>query len=138
MTSPRFKALLTQLSPWACITVLGCICLTLIDLWRDQGHTDFIFLRGVLPNLIAVPTMVFGFMLFRFPNRGPYSEERSEAQNTLFRQLLITLTLGIIFWEFLQLSGNLVFDYFDLLATLIGCLVTLVLYLALRNRSFIY
>lgn len=108
----------------------------LTDYWRDQGTTALPIVRGTLPNLVAVPTLAFGFLMFRYPQRSKYTSSAAASQDRHFRILLVTMTLGVILWEVLQLTGKLVFDPLDLIATVVGAVGTAFAYRTLRSFSF--
>ncbi len=60
---------LRTVTPWTLIAIVGCAVLTLVGFWRDGGPTAWPLVRGTLPNLVAVPTLAFGFLMLRFPER---------------------------------------------------------------------
>jgi hypothetical protein len=80
----RLADRLVALSPWAVITLAGCAAIALMDVWRDAGPTAWPLVRGTLPNLVAVPTLAFGFLMVRFPERTPYRADRAAEQNRWF------------------------------------------------------
>jgi hypothetical protein len=126
----KLRDRLAKLSPWTVITIAGCTALALVDAWRDLGPTAVPLVRGTLPNLVAVPTLAFGFLMVRFPKRQPYDPERAAAQGRWFWGLWADAIAVTVAWEFAQQMGGLVFDPFDLCATA-------VLFVALRRVSFL-
>lgn len=128
---------LAKLSPWAVITIVGCVALSLVDVWRDLGPTAVPIIRGTLPNLVAVPTLAFGFLMFRFPERQPYTTDQAAAQNRWFWGLWVGAFAVTVAWEFAQRTGRLVFDPLDLVATAVGAAGAAVLFAILRRVSFL-
>lgn len=133
----KIRAYLSRQSPWTLIAIAGCAALVLVDYWRGLGPTGFPLVRGVLPNFVAVPTLAFGFLMLRFPERKPFDADIAAAQTRYFRIFWISAIAITIAWEFAQLTGKLVFDPLDIAATLAGAAVAAVLFRALRNGAFI-
>lgn len=131
------KERLFRLSPWAVVTLIGCASLTAVDLWRDQGPTSFHILRGTLPNLVAVPTLTFGFLMVRFPDRCPFEASLAASQARWFWGLWASALVVTVAWEFAQRAGPLVFDPLDLYATVAGAGVAVALFFVLRRISFL-
>jgi hypothetical protein len=50
------------------LVLLGLAMPTLIDYWRGTGPTDWSIICGSLPNALAVSTLMFGFLMMRFPS----------------------------------------------------------------------
>jgi hypothetical protein len=126
-----------RLSPWTVIALLGCATLALVDFWRDQSPGAWPLVQGTTPNLVAVPTLVFGFLMLRFPERQLYTPENAARQSRLFWRLLAVATAVTVAWEFSQLTGKLVFDPLDLVATALGAIATVALFLGLSRVSFL-
>lgn len=110
----------TRTSPWTLLALAGCAVLVLADYWREQAPGTFPLIRGTLPNLVAVPTLTFGFLMLRFPERQPFTPADAMRQKRHFRVLCVIATLATVIREFMQLTGKLVFDPLDLAATFIG------------------
>lgn len=125
-----------RLTPWTLWALLGLAVLALIDYWRGTGPTDWPIVRGSLPNALAVPTLTFGFLMMRFPECSVLSAESKAMQATWFWSLWISVCAVVVAWEVLQLWGNLVFDWTDLVATVVGALIAVLLYLASRRWAF--
>lgn len=128
---------LKGVSPWTVLAVAGCAVLVLVDYWREQAPGTFPLIQGTLPNLIAVPTLTFGFLMLRFPERRPHIPADAVRQKTYFWVLWVMTTLATVIWEFTQLAGNLVFDPLDLAATLIGAAATIPVFRILIRYSFL-
>ena len=133
----EMKNYLLKISPWTVLTLVGCIGLTVVDFWRDEGFTSWPIVRGSLPNFVAVPTLTFGLLMLRFPQRTDFTLGKLASQDRIFKSLVVFVTVGVIAWEFLQLTGNLVFDPLDLWATGGGSVVTVFLYTVLSSYSFL-
>ncbi|MEE4160864.1 MAG: hypothetical protein V2I25_00050 [Woeseiaceae bacterium] len=133
----RLGRYLSRLSPWTVLAVCGCAALVVVDYWRGQGPTALPLVRGVLPNLVAVPTLAFGFLMLRFPERQRFDAPVAAQQDRYFWGFWMAATVGTIAWEFAQLTGNLVFDPLDIAATLAGAAVAAGLFRMLRNVAFI-
>ena len=131
------KLSLKTLSPWPVITIVGCILLSLIDVWREEAVTSVPLVRGTLPNFLAVPILTFGFLMIRFPSRVPFDSSVLKVQAKWFWTLWIATICITLAWEFLQLTGALVFDVNDLFATFAGAIVAAGLYGSLKYRSFL-
>ena len=132
-----FRGLFAKLSPWAAITIGGCAVLFVVDAWRELGATSFPLIRGTLPNLVAVPTLTFGFLMFRFPERRPSDPMCAASQDRLFWFLWLGSFLATVAWEFSQLWGALLFDPLDLVATGVGAIATVIAFMSLRRFSFL-
>ena len=85
-----------KLSPWAVITIAGCAALTLVSVWRDHGSTAVPLVRGTLPNLVAVPTLAFGFLMIRFPERQPFDAALARVQDQWFWGLWIGTSMATV------------------------------------------
>jgi hypothetical protein len=108
----------------------------MVDYWRGLGTTTVPVLRGSLPNLIAVPTLTFGFLMMIYPERQPYTPSIAAAQTAWFWRLWITILVVVLAWEYLQLWGNLVFDRVDVYASLAGAALTVPVFEALKQQAF--
>lgn len=121
-------------SLWTWISLTGLATLTIVDFWRDLGPTDWPILRGSLPNFVAVPTLVFGFLSLRYRESLVDDSARTQRERRDFWLLWTSMLTVVIVWEFLQRSGgNLIFDPLDLYATIAGALVAVMLFLGLRK-----
>ena len=132
----ELKDKLSSVSPWVVITIIGCALLSLVGIWRDQPATSVPLIRGTLPNFLAVPILTFDFLMIRFPQTVSYQPVIGSSQTKWFWSLWFCTLIITILWEFLQLTGNLVFDVNDLYATGFGAAVTLILFILLKNSSF--
>jgi hypothetical protein len=91
-------------------------------------------LLGVLPNFLAafgIPFVVLGAYyccmaeLDRSNPNSLKSFELSKGQLTVaFLIVTLFITAGLISWEYLQMDSNLVFDYKDIVATIVGSIVS--------------
>lgn len=127
---------LDRLSPWTVITLIGCLALAMIDAWRDMGATSFPLLRGTLPNAVAVPTLTFGLLMTRSPVRVSFDSIRMQKQNRWFWSCWAGALAVTVGWEFMQRTGRLVFDWNDLIATVVGAALAVVLFLRFRRCAF--
>src|SRR6056297_153574 len=133
----KLREFWTRLSPWTLFALAGCATLVLIDYWRDQVPGAWPLVQGTTPNLVAVPTLVFGFLMLWFPEKPPFSPEAAAKQHRLFWWLWALATLVTVAWEFAQRTGKLVFDPLDLVATAIGAIATVVLFRVFSPVSFV-
>ena len=133
----RLRDRFTRLSPWTLVALAGCATLALVDYWRDQAPGAWSVVQGTTPNLVAVPTLTFGFLMLWFPEKRTFSPETAAKQRRWFWWIWALSTLVTVAWEFAQLTGKLVFDPLDLVATAIGAIATLVLFRGLSRVSFI-
>lgn len=128
------SARLRTITPWSVITIVGCLLLTLIDLWRDGGPSTYPLIQGTLPNLLAVPILTFGFLMLRFSERIPQKD--FPLLKKWFYGLLASATVVTAAWEFTQLWGALVFDPNDLYATGLGVVLSWLLFRIAAPLSF--
>jgi len=93
-----------------------------------------VYLLGISPNLfpgIGIPALFILFIrTFTKPNNttiwfGEYK----------FITAVILSTAGLVLWEFIQLTGKLVFDWHDVLWTLIGAIIFLLIW-SVTPRKF--
>ncbi|GAB5519823.1 MAG: hypothetical protein RhofKO_20740 [Rhodothermales bacterium] len=132
----RLGERLQRATPWGYITVVGLATLSLVDLWRNHGPHVALLARGVLPNLVAVPTLAFGFLMMRYPEQQAFMEASWRAQTREFWRLWTLMLVVVIAWEFIQRVGALVFDPLDLVVTVVGAVIALPLFFSLRKRTF--
>ena len=124
-------------APWTWLTIAGLAGLALVDRWRGLAEPCCALLRGVLPNVLAVPVIAFALLAFQFGERMPDSAERRHAQRRRFGITLGIAVIGIAAWEFVQRGGgNLVFDPLDLVATAVGGVLALALFALLEPFAF--
>jgi hypothetical protein len=83
------------------------------------AHSTIKYLLGVAPNFfpaIGIPAL---FVLII-----PYVLQKNNSDNWFYKKRHLSANLisviGLVGWEFLQLSGKLKFDWNDILWTLIG------------------
>ena len=85
-------------------------------------HSTFKYLLGVAPNFfpaIGIPALfvlIIPYLLKKNYSGTWFYEKRHLAAN------LISV-IGLVGWEFIQISGKLIFDWNDILFTLIGGLL---------------
>lgn len=131
-----FKDRITRTSPWTVITLAGCAGLVLVGYWREQASAALPFVHGTLPNLVAVPTLTFGFLMLIRPERQPHTHAAANAQRRQFWSLWVFASVATVAWEFMQLRGRLVFDPLDLVATGLGAVAAIALFRRLRQYEF--
>ena len=134
---------MTSRNPWAVALLIFLILLSAVQYWREATDPNtFSILKGSLPNLLAVPVLWSGIMMFRFSTveeDEPIADTKANLRRWFWNSLFLSATITVS-WEFMQLTGNLVFDPFDLLFTGFGVLVVFVLHrilapLHLRSRE---
>jgi hypothetical protein len=123
-------------SPWVWVTLTALAVLSGVDAWRDRGPSAVPLVQGTLPNLVAVPALTFGFLMMLIPVRRPPTPEMQRFQRRGFWVLWSLCCLGVVVWEFMQKTGNLVFDPLDLVATAVGAGGALLLFRLLEPRSW--
>lgn len=108
-------------APLALSGMLGLAALSVTHWLRDRGGVPGAiggFVLGVMPNLAAGYAMplVLSAMV-----RGIAAAPTAVASSRGFARMLAFTTIGLVAWEFLQLSpGRLRFDPFDIVATAVG------------------
>jgi len=113
------------------------LCLACLD--RQLAWTGIdgrINVRDILPSLLGVPILTFGFLMIWFPRRLPYAPSLAASRSRCFQALWVGALLTSVMCECLQTSGTLVFDRHDLYAVGVGGIFTLLLFAALRMASF--
>jgi uncharacterized BrkB/YihY/UPF0761 family membrane protein len=115
---------------WAAISVLGIIIIrTFIRPQHYQLSQTCVFLQGTLPNFFAGAMFyVIAFIYYRafYPN-----------ENSLKRRLLFAFLfsfLGLTIWEFIQYLMAYPIDYFDIIMTALGNVLTIIIILLLRIK----
>ena len=119
--------------------LVGIGALTLLGLVQRSRTLSFDgpeivhFLIGVLPNLAAAIAIPFVFLSI-------WVDQKQEANPLAIRRYFFILTLvagvGLIAWEYLQKSSRyLVFDYYDIAATVLGLVVAWLLFGVLTPRT---
>lgn len=115
-----------RLSIWIILALFGLGTHEIIDeMIRPQfgkGESVISFILGILPNYLAAG-FIFPFAVLTI--RDTYTTNGQKKNiinlNTWFWIGLVGSQLGLILWELIQLdSKNLVYDPFDIVATLIG------------------
>ncbi len=115
-------------SKWTILCILGLALHHLIEEHIRpcyQGIDAVQFLLGVAPNFLA------SFLIFPFAGMAIWkmqTHKNISVQDKWFWVSLIISSLGLMIWEFMQLTGNLVFDYWDILFTVLGSILALILY----------
>lgn len=91
---------------------------------------------GILPNLLAGFGMPFLplaiYFAFLMELESDHVEQASIDRYKMSKKQLMNcfliftflITMGLVFWEYKQINRNLVFDYKDIVATLIGGFVS--------------
>lgn len=123
---PKLKILLY----WFFFSVFGVIIIkTVIRPKHIQLSESFDFLQGILPNFFAGAMLcVLAFI---------YSSTFYRVKNAMWQRLIIASLisfLGLTLWEYLQYFMGYPIDYFDILMTAFGNLLTVIIVLALRIK----
>lgn len=115
---------------------LGGLTLLTVGHWvrevSSNGAPALIYILGVLPNIVAAIAIPFVFM-------GIFADERKDAslrsiRNWFFASVFVSCA-GMFGWEFIQRTGHqLVFDTDDLIATVLGSFLSLVIFAAITKR----
>lgn len=123
---PKIKLLLY----WALISFLSIIAIKGILRPKHLDISDtFNFLLGTLPNFFAGSGLfVISFIYFKafYPNEN-------SLKIRLFVAFLISF-LGLTLWEVLQYFMGFSIDYYDILMTAFGNLVTISIIFSLRLK----
>ena len=96
------------------------------------GAPALLYILGVLPNIAAAIAIPFVFM-------GIFADQKKDAslrsvRNWFFASVLVSCA-GLSGWEFIQRTGDrLVFDTDDLIATLFGSFLSIVIFAAITKR----
>jgi hypothetical protein len=109
--------------------LLFAICFTAFNQIQDTIRPNYIgsnpvikYLLGIAPNFFPAVGIPALFILFiSYVLKKNYSGTRFYEKRHLFANLISVI--GLVGWEFLQLSGKLRFDWNDILWTLIGALL---------------
>ena len=91
------------------------------------------YLVGVLPNVVAAIAIPFVFM-------GIIADQKKDAPPTTiqrwFYASVITSCFGLLGWELIQrTSDRLIFDFNDLLATVVGSMIACAIFLAITPTT---
>lgn len=116
----KIQHALSETPPWTWLLLGGLAVLTTVDFVRRFGLAGDSIVLGSLPNLVAVPVLTFGFLMMRYPSRAQAGRVANALTGTT-----VVIGLVVLVWEVLQLSGNLVFDPNDIVATGLGAALTL-------------
>lgn len=106
--------------------------------FRSGAHPYVVFVLGWMPNYLAgLGFMVLGAAILAFA--GDLTRDaRLPGLAHRFMLLVAAVSLiGLIGWEFAQLSGRLVFDVHDILATVGGVLTGYVLFVVAHRRHLL-
>ena len=116
----------------------GISGLTLLSFghWLREGRSivgqPSVYLLGVLPNFTASVAIAFVLLSIWTDRNGPLT---FAAARHRFLICATTSGVGLVAWEFLQLTGKkLVFDLHDISATGIGLCAAGLLFLALTPK----
>lgn len=81
------------------------------------GGGIWVYILGVVPNLVAAVAIPFVAL-------SAWADQNQGASYAAIRRCFVVVALvsavGLVAWEFLQLTGRLVFDAHDLGATIVG------------------
>ena len=115
---------------------LGGLTLLTVGHWvrevSSNGAPASIYILGVLPNIAAAIAIPFVFM-------GIFADQRKDAslrsiRNWFFASVFVSCA-GLFGWEFIQRTGDrLVFDTDDLIATLIGSVLSLGIFATITKK----
>lgn len=128
-----------QINMWIILALLGQVSHSLVESWirpiYGKGESLGAFLLGVAPNFLAA-ALIFPF--FFLVIRNPKYEQAADPQHLQrwFYGGLVFSQVGLILWEFNQLTGGLVFDWNDIVATLVGGAFAILLY-HLNKQSYL-
>ena len=91
------------------------------------------YLVGVLPNVVAAIAIPFVFM-------GIIADQKKDAPPTTiqrwFYASVITSCFGLLGWELIQrTSDRLIFDFNDLLATVVGSIIACAIFFAITPTT---
>ena len=126
-------------NPWSIILIVHLALLSGVHSWRESsGYDDFSLIKGSGPNFLAVPILCYGVFLFIYFEKREIRDANSIRKlNNVFIISLISAVVVNIVWEFLQFSGNLVFDVMDIVFVIMGMCYTIMLYMALKSFHFL-
>jgi hypothetical protein len=123
---PKQKILLY----WLLHSAFGIVIIKTIIRPRHLHLSEtFDFLQGTLPNLFAGAI----FCVLAFVNYGAFKKKAY----TILRKLIFAFIfsfLGLTLWEYFQYFMGYPIDYFDILMTALGSLLTIILILLLRIK----
>ena len=129
-----------KVSIWVILTILGLasheVISELIRPIYGIGEGVIPYLLGVAPNFIAAG-LIFPFSVLSLREYYP-NENQQESRSNLNRWFWIGLGLtliALITWEFMQKTGNLIFDLNDILATLLGGLFAVLLFYLIAPKQ---
>jgi len=114
-----------EASIWVWLALASLACLTAVDMIRDYTAFGRLLVIGVAPNFFGFFALIFAWMAVRFPKKN---KEYSERPSALFLRGWVIVALGPVAWEFVQLRGSLVFDVYDIWATVIGAVAAAFVY----------
>ncbi|RXP64656.1 hypothetical protein EC396_01405 [Lutibacter sp. HS1-25] len=123
---PRMRIL----SYWAIVSFLGIVIIkTIIRPKNLHLSGTFDFLQGTLPNFFAGSGFcVIAFVYFR----AFYIHENSLTKRLLFAFLFSFL--GLTLWEFIQFFMGYPIDFYDILMTAMGNLLTIIIVVLLKIK----
>lgn len=126
-----------KMSIWIALALVGLGTHEIIDeLIRPRygvGEGLLPYILGIAPNFLAAG-LIFPFSILTI--RDSYADRKGSILhlNKWFWLGVAVSQIALIAWEFIQLSGNLVFDPDDIIATLLGGLFAVVVYYLTRGK----
>ena len=126
-------------NPWSIILIVHLALLSGVHSWRESsGYSDFSLIKGSGPNFLAVPILCYGVFLFVYLEKREIRNAASISKlNKVFIISLLSAVAINIAWEFMQISGNLVFDVMDIVYVILGFCYTIMLYMASKPLHFL-
>jgi hypothetical protein len=122
-----------RISIWNMLCLAGLTIHQLIDEYIrpafGKGQGEISFLLGISPNFIAAG-LIFpfaGLTLWEYYKPPGHTAHRHRMKQWFFASLIVSQA-GLILWEFAQRYGRLVFDWYDIAATLAGGVFAVLIY----------
>lgn len=129
-----------HLSWWLGQCLFGLFTHSLVDEWIRPiygANGDLLsFFLGVAPNFLAAAFIFpFGLLMFREYQVEDWPKELNPNFKRWFWMGLLGSQLGLLVWELMQRSGNLIYDPADMVATVLGGLVAILLFYRVNKRQ---
>jgi hypothetical protein len=106
--------------------------------FRSGSHPYVAFVLGWMPNFLAgLGFMVLGAAILAFAWDLTRDARLPGLAHPFMLLVAAVSSLGLVGWEFAQLSGRLVFDVHDLLATVGGVLTGYGLFVVAHRRHLL-